>query len=67
MVASNGIRISDYSTKYEFYNALFGLNGIWYKRMYDVSHPALLTRHEVMFDFILNISEVMFKNNKMSK
>lgn len=66
MVASNGIRISDYSTKYEFYNALFGLNGIWYKRMYDVSHPALLTRHEVMFDFILNISEVMFKNNKMS-
>lgn len=66
MVASNCIRISDYRTKYEFYDALFGLNGIWYKRMYDVSHPALLTRHEVMFTFILNISEVMFKKNKMS-
>lgn len=66
MVASNCIRISDYSSKYEFYNALFGINGIWYKRMYDISHPALLTRHEVMFDFILNISELMFKENKSS-
>lgn len=66
MVASNCIRISDYSTRYEFYNALFGLNGIWYKRMYDVSHPAILTRHDVMFSFILNISEVMFKKNEMS-
>lgn len=66
MVASNCVRISDYSSKYEFYNALFGLNGIWYKRMYDVSHPILLTRHETMFNFILNVSEFMFKKNKMS-
>lgn len=66
MVASNCIRISDYSSKFEFYNALFGLNGIWNKRMYDISHPVLLTRYEVMFEFILKISEVMFQKNRMS-
>lgn len=66
MVASNCIRISDYSSKYEFYNALFGSKGIWYKRLYDIGHPVLSTRHEVMFEFILNVSEVMFRKNRMS-
>lgn len=32
--------------------------------LYDIRHPALLSRYEVMFEFILNVSEVMFRKNK---
>lgn len=66
MVASNSIRISDYKSKFEFYNDLFGKNGLWYKRMYDINHPALLTRNDILYNFILKISEIMYHKSKIS-
>lgn len=66
MIASNNIKIMDYKSKFELYNALFGKNGLWYKRMYDINHPILLARKEVFYNFILNIAEKMFRNDKLS-
>lgn len=66
MVASNNILISDYTSKYEFYDELFGRYGIWYKRMYDINHPAIISHNETMFKFILHVAETMFCNKKIS-
>lgn len=66
MVASNNIVISNYKSKFELYDSLFGKMGLWYKRMYDINHPALLTRNRMLYDFILSIAERMFHKNKLS-
>jgi len=66
MVASNGIKISEYKSKFGFYDKLFGENGVWCKRIYDVSHPALFTKNRELFHLVLNISEAMFQKNKIS-
>lgn len=66
MVASNCINISEYNSKFEFYGDLFGENGIWCKRIYDVRHPALYTKYREMFNLVLNIAEAMFQKNKTS-
>ena len=66
MIVSNNIVISDYKSKFELYDALFGENGLWYKRIYDINHPALLAKNEVLYSFILKIAEKMFVENKLS-
>ena len=66
MVASNCIKISEYNSKFEFYDALFGENGVWCKRIYDIRHPALFKKNREMFNLVLNIAETMFQKNKTS-
>lgn len=66
MVASNNILISDYESKYEFYDELFGKYGIWYTRMYDINHPAIMSHNVAMFEFILHVAETMFCNKMIS-
>lgn len=64
LVASNSIVISYYKSKYDFYDYLFGKYGIWYKRRYDINHPALTEHNNLLYEFILSVAENMFCNQQ---
>lgn len=66
MIAANNILISSYEKKFDFYNALFGEKGVWYKRFYDINHPALYKKKKQMLNLILDIAKQIYGRNKLS-
>ncbi len=64
MIAASKIDLSLISSKYEAYNKLFGIDGIWFNRKYDEKHPLLDSIHKEIYELILEIAFRIFNNSK---